>query len=136
MLKRSSMTLIAIYIFLSCFIFYMLFWSGHHYSIDGVVMFQYAKTLWFDHSFKMNPPVTWGTFECVIPQWSIGLSLTYTPILAILSKTIFLGDISIQKIPYQPGVDYNQELLYNRPYQYSSILNPAITALSAMILYW
>jgi hypothetical protein len=121
-------------IFGTCFIFYMLIWSGHHYSIDGVVMFQYAKTLLFEHSFVMNPPVKWGV-DFRIGQWPIGLTLVYIPVLLILSQTIFSGDASIRQIPYQPGVDYNPALLDNLPYRYSSFVNPMITAVSAVILY-
>ena len=119
----------------TCLLFYMLFWSGHHYSIDGVVMFQYAKALWFHHSFKMTPPVVWGSYQIAAPRWPIGMSLAYVPVLAVLSATIFAGDASFQQIPYKAGVAYNPELLSNRPYLYSSILNPVVTALSAVVLY-
>ena len=122
-------------IFCTCLVFYMLVWSGHQYSIDGIVMFQSAKPLLFEHSFVMNPPVRWGV-DFKIGQWPIGLTLVYVPILGILSKTIFLSDTSIRQIPHQPGVNYNPALLDNRPYRYSSFVNPVITALSAIILYW
>jgi hypothetical protein len=135
MVRPSSKMSVAITIFITCFIFYLLFSSGHHYSIDGMAMFQYAKSLWFDHSFKMNPPIRWDEYEFAIPQWSIGLSLAYVPLLVFLSKTIFWGDTSIQKIPDPAGINYAHEMLHDRSYQYCSVLNPTTTALSAVILY-
>ena len=122
-------------IFFTCLIFYMLFFSGHHYSLDGMVMFQYAKSLWFDHSFKMNPPIKWAIFEFVVPQWAPGLSIPYTPLLAILSHTFFHNDTSIRQIPSPTLPNYEQTLLHDPAYVYCSVLNPAITALTTTILY-
>jgi hypothetical protein len=113
---------------------YFLTWSGHHYSIDGIVMFQYAKSLLFDRSFVMDPPVRWGV-DFSAGQWPIGLTLAYIPILEVLSLTIFRGNDAIRQIPYDPDLNYNLELLANRPYRFSSFLNPAITAASAIVLY-
>jgi len=121
-------------IFLTCLLIYAITWSGHHYSIDGVVMYQYSKALLFDHSFIMDPPVRWGE-DFAVGHWPIGLSLFYMPILAILSLTVFRGDDSISKIPFNPDLTHNPGLLENRPYLYSSVLNPMITAFSAVILY-
>jgi len=121
-------------IFLTCLLIYTITWSGHHYSIDGVVMFQYAKAILFDHSLVMDPPVRWG-IDFTVGKWPIGLSLFYTPILAILSWTIFRNDDAIEKIPFDPELPYNPVLMENRPYLYSSVLNPIITAFSAVILY-
>ena len=98
-------------------------------------MFQYAKTILFHHSLIMNPPVIWAGYKISNPQWSVGLSLAYIPLLAILAKTIFLKDISIQEIPYRPELMFNPQLLDNLPYRYSSILNPVVTAISVSILY-
>ena len=121
-------------IFLTCLLIYIITLSGHHYSIDGVVMFQYAKALLFDHSFFMEPPVRWGS-DFTVGHWPIGLSIFYMPILAFLSLTFFRGDNSISKIPFNPDLTHNPALLENRPYLYSSVLNPMITAFSAVILY-
>jgi len=98
-------------------------------------MYQYAKALWFDHSLRMNPPIRWGEYEHVVPQWSIGLSLAYAPLLAVLSNTIFSADTSIRKIPDPSITNYSHRLLYDPHYQYCSLLNPVITALSAAVLY-
>lgn len=131
--ERISTKLLLL-VFVSCFIFYCLIWSGHHYSIDGVVMFQYAKALLFDHSLFMDPPVVWGDFDFVVSKWAIGLTLAYIPILAFLSVTFFQGNPQLQEIPYIPGERFNIELLANPPYQYSSFLNPILTAATAVIL--
>ena len=98
-------------------------------------MFQYAKSLWFDHSFKMNPPIKWAIFEFVVPQWAPGLSIPYTPLLAILSHTFFHNDTSIRQIPSPTLPNYEQTLLHDPAYVYCSVLNPAITALTTTILY-
>lgn len=42
--RRVTSTMLAV--FLTCLVVYSLFFSGRHYSIDGVVMFQQAK-IWF-----------------------------------------------------------------------------------------
>ena len=97
-------------------------------------MFQYAKSLLFDHSFVMNPPVRWGQ-DFFVGKWPIGLTIAYIPVLGILSLTVFRGNNAIKQIPYDPSLSYNFELLENRPYRYSSFLNPTITAASAVILY-
>src|SRR5690242_9408826 len=107
--SRSNIRVAAI-IFITCLIFYMLFFSGHHYSLDGMVMFQYGKSLCFDHSFKMSPSVKWGAFEFVVPQWAPGLSLAYTPLLAVVSRTIFRGDPSVRQIPSPSQANYEYSL--------------------------
>ena len=99
-------------------------------------MFQYAKAIWFNHSLRMNPPVRWDKYEHVVPQWSIGLSLAYVPLLAVLSNTIFYADTSIREIPDPSNTNYSHELLHDPHYQYCSVLNPAVTALSAAALYF
>ena len=135
MLRGGSKTLIAFAVFVTCLAVYILVSSGHHYSIDGIVMFQYAKSLWFDHSLKLNPPIKWAGFDFVIPYWSIGLSLAYTPLVAILSKTVFESDLSIRRIPEPTAPNYSEQLLHDHLYQYCSLLNALNTALSAAILY-
>ncbi len=121
-------------IFLTCLLIYAVFWSGHHYSIDGVLMFQYAKALFFQRSFTMNPPVRWGA-DFAVGKWPIGLSVVYIPELAVLSSTIFLGNEEISQIPYDPHQLYNPALLSNSPYLFSSFLNPLVTAATAAALY-
>lgn len=122
-------------IFFICLAYYILIWSGNHYSIDGVVMFQYAKGIIFQRSLFMSPPVVWGDFEFIVSKWAIGMSLAYAPVLYLLSITFFQGDPSFQEIPYLPDTPFNVELLINQPYQYSSWLNPVLTALTAAMIF-
>jgi hypothetical protein len=133
--KPSSQTIVLLSLLFSSLLFYALFWSGHHYSIDGVVMFQYAKALLFQRSFVMTPPVVWGDFSFTVSKWAIGMSLAYIPILTLLAATIYRGDPTFQQIPYQPGNPFNIELLINEPYRASSWLNPLVTATTVLILY-
>ena len=121
-------------IFATCLAFYLLFWSGHQYSIDGVVMFQNAKSLAFQHSFVMNPPVRWGS-DIHVSVWAMGLTFAYVPVLNILSKTVFAGDGSFMVAPYDPNILYNGALLVNRPYLYASLLHPVVTATTAALLF-
>lgn len=130
--QTSSSTIAAV--FLLCLLFYVLTWSGHHYSIDGVVMFQYAKALLFQNSFSMDPPVVWGDFVFVVSKWAIGLSLAYIPVVQLLAVTFFQDTPSFQQIPYQPDTPFNADLLVNEAYRASSLLHPVITALTVVIL--
>jgi hypothetical protein len=121
-------------IFITCLLVYLLAYSGKQYSIDGIVMFQYAKAILFDHSWTMHPPVQWG-IEFPVSKWPIGLTLAYIPLLALLAQTFFRLDPQIRQIPYNPDLDFNLELIENRPYLYSAILNPLLTATSAAVLF-
>jgi len=121
-------------LFLTCLLTYTVFFSGHHYSIDGIVMFQNAKSILFQGSFVMNPPVRWG-MDIKVGHWGTGLSLAYTPILAILASTIFSGNDQIHQIPYDPDSAASRALLVNDPYLFSSFLNPVLTAVTALILF-
>lgn len=122
-------------IFLTCFLVYLVFWSGHHYSIDGVLYFQYSKSLLFHQSFVMNPPVLWG-YDFPVSKVPVGLSIAYIPVLAVLSLTVFRGNGEIRNIPYDPSNPYSPTLLSNDSFLYSSFLMPIITALTAVALFF
>jgi hypothetical protein len=122
-------------IFCTCLLVYALFWGGHQYSIDGIVAFQYAKALLFQHSFQMNPPVVWGEEIFTVSKWPIGQTLLFIPLLAVLSATVFRGQPFQLKIPYKPGVSYLPELMNNAPYRYASLINPLLTAATASLVY-
>jgi hypothetical protein len=121
-------------IFLTCMGVYILFWSGHHYSIDGIIMFEYAKALLFQHSYVMNPPVVWGGIYPV-SKWAIGQTLMYIPILALLSATVMAGRPNIQQIPYRAGELFYFKLMDNPAYQVSSLVFPILTAATAILVY-
>ncbi len=122
-------------IFLTCSLVYIISWSGHHYSIDGMVMFQSAKALLFRNSFKLDPPINWG-MEIDVSKWAIGFTLIYTMILAGLSSLPPLKNIDFNFMPYDPDEKFNELLLYDPTYRYSSFINPFITAITAVFLYY
>jgi hypothetical protein len=123
-----------ILIFVTCLAAYLLFWSGKHYSIDGIVMFEYAKALLFQHSFQMDPPIFWANLDIRTSVWSIGLTFAYLPYLLAFS-TLFPGNALYHQIPYDPHNPYNPLLLENTPYRYASLIHPLITALTAVLVY-
>jgi hypothetical protein len=49
---------------------YLLILGGHAYSIDGIVMFQSAKQLFFRHAIALDPPVIWGDDVIRVNRWS------------------------------------------------------------------
>lgn len=122
-------------IFCTSLLVYALFWSGHQYSIDGIITFQYAKALLFQHSFQMNPPVVWGQWTYPVSKWPIGQTLLYIPVLAVLSATVFRGQPLQLNIPYKPGVSYLPALMNNAPYRFASLINPLLTAATASLVY-
>src|SRR4029077_20293449 len=56
-------------------------------------------------------------------------------LLAVLSRTIFRGDPSVRQIPSPSQANYEYSLLHDPAYAYCAVLNPAVTALTAAILY-
>ena len=122
-------------LFITCLAVYIIFWSGHQYSIDGIVMFQYAKVILFKGSLFFDPPLMWGVpFET--SKWPIGMTLIYIPVLFILSSTIFHANPEISQIPSNPSTAFPPEYFSNRPYFYSSLANPIITALTVILVYY
>ena len=118
----------------SLFAYYLLILGGHHYSIDGIVMFQTAKRLFFHHSLVLDPPVHWGTAVIRASGWSLGLTLAYLPLLTLASP-LFYWVPSLQEIPYNPSLPYNPALYSNLPYLLCSWLNPLITAVTGCLVF-
>ena len=116
------------------FAYYLLILGGHHYSIDGIVMFQTAKRLFFHHSLVLDPPVLWGPSVIRASRWSLGLTLAYLPPLALASP-LFYWVPSLQEIPYNPSLPYNPALYSNLPYLLCSWLNPLITAVTGCLVF-
>jgi hypothetical protein len=119
---------------IALFAYYLLVLGGHQYSIDGIVMFQSAKRLLFDHSLVLDPPVTWGRSAHTVSRFPPGLTLAYLPVLALWSP-LFYWMPSLRAIPFDPGVSYNPALYRNLPYLLCSGLNPLLTALTACVLF-
>ena len=97
-------------------------------------MFEYAKTLLFQRSFLIDPPIFWANLEIRTSVWSLGLTLVYLPILAMLSS-LFPGNMLFRQIPNDPHNPYHPLLLENTPYRYASLIHPVLTALTATLVY-
>lgn len=113
---------------------YLLTLGGHQYSIDGIVMFQSAKQLFFRHSLVLVPPVKWGADEWHVSPFSVGFTLAYLPVLALWSP-IFYWMPALQATPYDPGIAHHRELYGNVPYLLCSWLNPLITAVTGGVVF-
>ena len=122
-------------VFFTCLLVYLLVWSGHHYSIDGMLMFQSAKSLAFKQTFRIEPPLVWGSGTHHISRYALGLTVAYIPVLWLLKLTLFKGNPIVQSTPFQAGILYNKKLLTDPAYRYASLLHPVITALTALLVY-
>jgi len=96
-------------LWLVLFSYYLLILGGHHYSIDGIVMFESARQLFFHHTLVLDPPVVWGTSVYRVSPYGIGLVLAYLPLLALQSPLLSWLP-ALQAIPYNPAVAYNPDL--------------------------
>lgn len=130
--KNASL---AIVITFTCFLTYLVFWSGHQYSIDGMVMFNYAKSLIFQHSWLISPPIHWNGLDISVSKWAIGMTFAYIPFLWFFSRTLLGHYAGYTTIPYDPKLEFNSALLQNNSYLSVSLLNPLITAITAGLLY-
>ena len=119
---------------MALFVYYLLTLGGHHYSIDGIVMFESAKQLFFRHSFVLDPPVRWAADIFNVNSFSLGLMFAYLPALALASP-LFYWIPSLQRTPFDPAVAYNRDLYSNLPYLLCSWVNPLITALTGVLVF-
>src|SRR6266849_6237971 len=78
---------------------YTLTMSGHHYSVDGMAMYQQSKTLLFQHTFRFSPPFVWGDYRADFTLWPEGLSIVYLIPLALFSYVILPNNPSFRIIP-------------------------------------
>jgi hypothetical protein len=109
---------------------YLLTMSGHHYSVDGMAMYQQSKTLLFKGTFEFSPPFTWGKAVMKYIPWPEGLSIVYLIPLSLFGYMIFPNDPAFRTIPTN-----NATLLNDPSYIYISPTNSIITALTASLLY-
>ncbi len=122
-------------IFATCLLAYLLVWSGHHYSFDGIQLFQTAKPLAFRGSLRMDPPMVWGSHVARVSRYGVGMPALYAPVLWLLDLTVFPGDPVLRRTPFQAGSAYNPALLADPAYRYASLLHPLVTALTAVLFY-
>ena len=83
---------------------YLAVFSGHSYSIDGLLMYRQAVSIVHDHSLRFSTPIWWGdTFST--SKYGIGLSLLYLPGVALFSL------VSSPPVPQAAG-SYDWTLFY------------------------
>jgi len=83
---------------------YLAVFSGHSYSIDGLLMYRQAVSIVHDHSLRFSMPIWWGdTFST--SKYGIGLSLLYLPGVALFSR------FGSAPVPGGPG-SYDWDLFY------------------------
>lgn len=126
---------IPLLLFLTCLLASLAVRSGHHYSIDGMLMFQSAKALAFRGTLRLDPPLVWGTRTFPASHYGIGLTALYVPVLRLVDLTVLRNDPRARNMPSQAGVPYNKALLTDPAYRYASLLHPLILALAAVLLY-
>lgn len=115
------------------FAYYLMILGGHHYSMDGIVIFQSAKQLLFQHSLALAPPVRWER-DIPVSIYGIGMTLAYLPLLAIWWP-LFDRWPDLKAIPYDPALAHNPALYANLPYLLCSVLNPIITAATGCLVF-
>jgi hypothetical protein len=114
--------------------YYGLTAGGHHYSIDGILMFETAKQLLFHGTLVLDPPVVWGNATLRMSRYGLGLSLAYLPALALLAP--FAEWIPhLTTVPYEASNPFNQALYQSRPYMFSSWVNPFTAAVTAALAF-
>ena len=83
---------------------YLAVFSGHSYSIDGLLMYRQAVSIAHDHSFRFSMPIWWGD-SFPTSKYGIGLSLLYLPGVALFSR------FGSPPVPGGPG-SYDWDLFY------------------------
>lgn len=107
-------------------IIYIFTMAGHHYSVDGMAMYQQSKTLLFQHTLRFSPPFVWDTYTANYTLWPEGFSLVYLVPLTVFSLFIFPHDTTFRVVP-----NSSTALFYDPSYMHISISNSILTALSA-----
>lgn len=113
--------------------YYLLTLGGHQYSSDGIIVFQSAKQLLFQHSLALDPPVHWDR-DFRVSKYGIGMTLAYVPFLAVWWP-LFDRVPSFKAVPYDPSLAHNPALYANLPYLLCSVLNPIVTAATACLVF-
>jgi hypothetical protein len=88
---------------LALLLLYLALFSGHFYSIDGMVMFQQARSIVIHQSLIFDEPILWG-IPISISKYGLGLSILYLPGLVFFS--------GLGQLVYQPVGDYDFGRIY------------------------
>jgi hypothetical protein len=115
--------------------YYGLIIGGHHYSIDGMLMFQTAKQILFHGTLVLDPPVKWGLGGgATVSPYGLGLPLAYLPALAVQAPfACWIPNLTT--IPYDAKHLFNPALLENLPYLLSSWVNPVIACATGALVF-
>ena len=118
----------SILIFVLLLSIYVSTTSGHHYSIDGMAMYQQSKTLLFQHTFRFSPPFVWGDYRSEFTYWAEGLSFVYIVPLAVWAYLLDPGNELLRTVPSN-----DRTLLFFDPgYAHVNVTNCVLTALTAV----
>ncbi len=127
--RRMSEVRPAVLLFLQALAVYLLLGADHMFSVDGIVMYQQSKRLWFDGAFRFDPPLRFDSIELSFSRWDPGLSLAYVPFVAAFASA-FPEDESFREIPA------GKRALYADPsFRWVGVLNPLATAATVALLY-
>lgn len=113
--------------------YYLLILGGHHYSVDGIVIFQAAKSLVFQGTLALDPPVVWGSARHRTAA-GLGMIVAYTPLL-LLWWPVFAWAPRLRAVPHDPAVAHNPALYANLPYLLCSWLNAVVTAATGWLVF-
>ena len=111
--------------------YYGLTMGGHHYSIDGIVMFEAAKRLLFHGSLVFSPPAHWRRIAWVGHPYGVGLTLAYLPAL-ILIRLLAPSLTDVAVVPYENLARAHHG---NLVYTLACWVNPLITATTAALVF-
>ncbi len=103
--------------------------SGHHDSIDGMVMYQQAKRVAFAHTLQIDPPVVWDGLRFGTSPWDEGLTFAYVPVLWMLDA-LGLGTSTLHEVPTS-----REGLLYDASHVRAGVLNAVVSAATVALLY-
>src|SRR5688500_17082393 len=88
---------------------YLALMSGHLHSIDGVLVYNQAKSLAFEQSFQFGEPL-WPGSTTMTSKYGLGLSLLYVPGLLLFSW--LRAFVPVPTVPFDP-VLYYMDTLYS-----------------------
>jgi hypothetical protein len=114
--------------------YYLLILGGHHYSVDGIVTFEVARSLLFEGSLIFDPPLRWWGADYQFGHWGVGQSLGYLAVL-LASYPLFVIVPGLKAVPHDPRLFANPELHTNIPYLIASALNPVLTAATSVVVF-